>query len=150
MSAVSLTGRDRAEWESDIYLVMCVEWVDPLRGRPVFCGVFTSFIRSFVIVAILYYNYSGHVIRCDCVTRRQFGSCILLGSLLPYYPYWATKCISATNLRRDFWPDWDAVPFRYLSVFHVIPCQFLLPPIILSTYQAFIVTMYVFQCKYKC
>ena len=39
---------------------------------------------------------------------------------LPYYPYWATKCISTTNVLCFFWPDRDAVLFRYLWVFRAI------------------------------
>ena len=47
----------------------------------------------------------------------------------------------------DLLPDWECCA---VSVFHVVPCQFLPSSIILSTYHAFIVTMYAFQCKYEC
>jgi hypothetical protein len=46
-----------------------------------------------------------------------------LAHLLSVLGYEMHKCHKSVT---QFLADWDAVLFHYLSVFHVIPCQFLL------------------------
>src|ERR1700677_560187 len=75
--------------------------------------------------------YAIVYITCGCCYKHR-----LLGSLLPYYPYWATKCISATNVLCVFQ---NSGPIgTQLCCFVIFGCSvpfsclFLLFPLILS------------------
>ena len=84
-----------------------------------------------------------------CIIQQPYCVVCSLGILLPYYPYWATKCISATNVLCVFWPNLDAVLKLCCSSFRPPPCIFLPVSHLPCDCEKFTVTTHTFQCKCK-